>query len=158
MPNQRRDSATSAIDKRAIGRGVRAAVPAIVATAVVLGIDSALRAATTGTASPATAALSAILVLVVPPALVALAMVALLTLMQRREPDARMASLAVGLSTLAWIAMAMATLPGTIFGLVVATTGALIGIVMTRAWTRLRRIVLTLLILAVALAILGLGV
>lgn len=161
MPRETSAPTPPAPEKGAVVRGMRAALPAIAATAVLLVLDTAVRGLAGGAPSVAAALLSGpatvLLVFLLPAALVALAVVAFLATMQRRAPTARTASLLVGLSTLAWIGTANRTLVGLLYAAVIAIGGALIGWIMSQPWPRTRRIVASLGIAAGALVVLGFG-
>lgn len=161
MPRETSAPTTPAPEKGAVVHGMRAALPAIAATAVLLVLDTAVRGLAGSAPSVAAALLSGpatvLLVFLLPAALVALAVVAFLATMQGRAPTVRTASLLVGLSTLAWIGTANRTLVGLLYAAVIAIGGALIGWIMSQPWPRTRRIVASLGIAAGALVVLGFG-
>lgn len=144
-----------------MSRGLTFAVPAIVATAILLVLDTVIRAAMSpGLDGSALLVLPLyqVLLLVLPAAIVALAVVALLAIMQGRAPDPRTACLLVGLSTLAWMAAATGSVTGFFYSAIIAIGGAVVGWVSQMEIPRTRRLVVSLAIVAVALVILGFGV
>lgn len=146
-------------------RALRALLPAILATALLVWVDAAVRALTAAAPGHVLASLIVlplyqIALFVLPPALVAAALVVIVA-MTRPAPGPIPASLMFAASMVAYLA-AVAWSSGSGLGLaglgfwaLIASAGALAAIMWSRPWPRVRRVVVILAIFAVALIALG---
>lgn len=151
----------------AAGRGLRALAPAVVATAVLVWLDTAVRAFTAAEpghvlANLVVLPLYQIALFVLPPAIVAAALLVVVAMTRPALGPTGAAlmfaaSLVAYLAAVAWSSGSDLGLAGLGFWALTAAAGALAGIVWSQPWPRVRRVVAVLAIFAVALIALGFG-
>lgn len=165
MPSPTSSSGPAPTTTGEVARGLRALVPAVLGTALLLWIDGAVRAFALGghpLANLFAAPLYLVLLWLLPPLIATTGLVVVISMM-RNPLGVVGASILLAISVVAYPTTTALSAEGTVaptwvaYWLVMAVAGAGAGIVWTRSWPRVRRIVVTLAIGAVALLLLGLG-